>query len=420
MRRHRAKHLLLVAFHYPPLQGSTGVTRSLAFSKYLKEYGWDVTVLTATTSAYQEIRKENLSAIPSHVKVIRGFALDTRRHLSVANKYPLVLAIPDRWQSWIVGGMLRAISLMLTRRPDAVMSTYPIASAHRLGLVISKFFGIPWLADFRDPMAQDGYPPEPRIYRAFQSLEAAVFGQAKRITVTTSGTAELYAARYPAYPRKSIVTISNGYDDDMFPEAAAGGRQASSQSSNHALVFLHSGLLYPKERDPVAFFRAVAKLRQEGKIDPVSLEFRFRASGYQELFDPLVNALGISDCVKFLPSISYQAATEEMRTVDAFLLFQASNCNQQIPAKTYEYLVVGKPILALTDRKGDTGSLLAGLGIDSIAALDSEDEIASALLKFIHAVKTGAAFVPASDVVRQFSRKSQTHLLADTLDDMIM
>jgi len=49
------------------------------------------------------------------------------------------------------------------------------------------------------------------------------------------------------------------------------------------------------------------------------------------------------------------------------LLLQASNCNSQIPAKVYEYLRAGKPILALTDPEGDTATLLRNLGINTIA-----------------------------------------------------
>jgi len=42
-------------------------------------------------------------------------------------------------------------------------------------------------------------------------------------------------------------------------------------------------------------------------------------------------------------------ATAVRMAADALLVMQASNCNAQIPAKIYEYLRAGKPILALTD-----------------------------------------------------------------------
>lgn len=418
--QNKRKRLLLVAFHYPPVQGSTGVIRSLAFSRYLRDFGWDVQVLTAATFAYEKIRSENLKSIPDHVKVARAWALDSQKHLSIGGKYSTRLASPDRWQSWICCGFVRAAMLMLTDRPDAVMSTYPIASAHCLGLLIHRAFGIPWLADFRDPMAQDGYPADPRLHKAYRTIESATFKYAQRVTVTTKGAAELYASRYPNYPKESLLTIANGYDDNLLLKAPVADHHSTTHRSKltEKLVFLHSGLLYPSERDPTAFFEAVSKLKREKRIHPARIEFRFRAAGHEEKYRPLVESYDISDCISFLAPISYDEAIEEMLTVDAFLLFQASNCNQQIPAKIYEYLALRKPIFALTDPVGDTGQLLASLGVKDIIPLDSVSAIATALPEFMASVATNSAYIPSREQCSQFSRKSQTALLAATLDAM--
>ena len=77
------------------------------------------------------------------------------------------------------------------------------------------------------------------------------------------------------------------------------------------------------------------------------------------------------------------------------MLFQASNCNQQIPAKIYEYLYSGKPILGFTDPVGDTGQLLKRLNIASIAPLDDKEKIKSALLSFLDALRKGSLRVPS-------------------------
>ena len=56
-----------------------------------------------------------------------------------------------------------------------------------------------------------------------------------------------------------------------------------------------------------------------------------------------------------------------MLTVDGLLVLQAANCNDQIPAKTYEYLRAQQPLLALTDPAGDTADVIRRAGIDTIA-----------------------------------------------------
>ena len=99
------KRLLLVAFHFPPLQGSTGVHRSLAFARYLGRYGWDVTVLTVTPGAYPRQSGDNNELIPEGIRVVRARGFDAQRHLSVFGRYPRALATPDRWSSWIYSGV---------------------------------------------------------------------------------------------------------------------------------------------------------------------------------------------------------------------------------------------------------------------------------------------------------------------------
>src|SRR6185369_3884375 len=100
-----------------------------------------------------------------------------------------------------------------------------------------------------------------------------------------------------------------------------------------------------------------------------------RASGFAETFRLRVAALEIDDMVRFEPAIGYQQALLEMVEVDGLLVLQASNCNHQIPAKLYEYIRSGTPIVALTDPQGDTAAVLLKLGDQFLAPLDDADAI---------------------------------------------
>src|SRR5690606_11654503 len=91
-------------------------------------------------------------------------------------------------------------------------------------------------------------------------------------------------------------------------------------------------------------------------------------------------------------------------------------CNSQIPAKLYEYLRARRPILALTDASGDTAMKLADLGINTIAQLDSKEDIAQKLLQFIQAGKTQSAqFVPMEKIMLN-SRSARAKELAALLN----
>lgn len=101
------KRVLMIAYHFPPMHGSSGMQRTLRFARYLPDHGWEPIVLAPSPRAYQQTDSGQLADIPQQVRVHRAFALDTARHLTVMGRYPRVLALPDRWVSWWLGAVDR-------------------------------------------------------------------------------------------------------------------------------------------------------------------------------------------------------------------------------------------------------------------------------------------------------------------------
>ncbi len=409
------RRVLFVSYHFPPIQTSSGVHRVLAFSRYLKDHDWDVTVLTVGAKAYSSTRDENLELIPDHVSVVRSFALETRRHLSIKGRYSGWMALPDQWQSWIVWGGVSGLRTIWRERPNVILSTYPIASAHCIAYLLHRVTGIPWVADLRDPMAQDDYPSDPVVWKCFSWIEKKIFRYASRVTVTTEGTAELYRNRYEAAAGK-VVVIPNGFDEGCFSEID--NKMIEGASNVAKVTLLHSGLLYPKERDPTNFFKAIADLKNEGHIDAKKVEIILRSSGNEEDYQQCINRLGIDDVVYLKPSVPYKEAVSEMLSVDGLLILQANNCNQQIPAKIYEYIYACKPILGLTTLQGDTGRLLQELGVPTIAALEDAAQVKIELNRFIQMIVDGSYLLPEEEKVKGYSRKSGVATLAKILNEV--
>lgn len=410
------RHALLIAYHFPPFQGSSGVQRTLGFARYLGDHGWRVSVLTTSESAYTQLEASNSQSVPDDVDVIRAPALDAARHLAVLGRYPLWLARPDRWQSWIPSGIIRGFLAARSRQMRVIFSTFPIASAHVIGGVLRKSLGLPWVADFRDPMVMSTYPVEAAIRRSWSAIERHVARNASRITVTTPGTAEDYLRKFPQLDAGDVTVIPNGFDEDLF--ALASGHDVRSIGRRTRIKLLHSGALYPQNRNPEPFLRALASLINRGALRPDDVEVVLRASGYEQRYVEQISRLGLQAVVRVEPTLPYVEALDEMCMADGLLIFQGEDFNRQVPAKVYEYLYAGRPILAMTDRDSDTGRLLQEFGVPGIAPLNDNQAIEAMLAAFLPTILDGTYPVVRRDQVLKLSRRARARELAAVFEQV--
>ena len=409
------KTLLMIAFHFPPLVGSSGIQRTLRFAQYLPEFGWKPVVLAPSINVYQESDPNSLSQVPAGCEIVRVPSLDTGRHLAIAGRYPGFLALPDRWASW--SWLAPTIGANACRRlgVDAIWSTYPIATAHRIGARIARRTGLPWMADFRDPMLQDGYPEDPTRRFAFKKLEDEIAAASSRMVFVTPSARATYRARYPALPDSHFEVIENGYDESVF---AAVGPVVPPPRGGRRLVILHSGIVYPSERDPTALMQALGQLKTAGRIAADKVVFRFRASVHDDLIVNLAARYGVSDLIEVAPSIPYRDAVAEMLAADGLMVLQANNCNEQIPAKVYEYVRAERPILGLADPIGETGLLLLRVARGPVAALESAAMIEHAVIIFLSMLESDEVLREGAGAGQDYSRHNLTRRLCESLDEL--
>ena len=404
------KRVLMIAYHFPPLRGSSGIQRTLRFAKYLPEFGWQPIVLTIDPRAYEFVGDDQLQDVHPDVGVYRAPGLDTARQLSIRGRYPAFLARPDRWKSWWLGGVPMGLALVRKLRPDALWSTYPIATAHAIGNTLQRITRIPWIADFRDPMAQDGYPPDPRTWASFKKIEENVAARAARLVFTTPSARRTYDARYGSGTPERFVLIENGYDEETFPDTNVDAAPLDAATR----TLLHSGIVYPDERDPSALIAALQQLKRSGTLKVHPLRVRFRAAVHDDLLRSLARKHDVEDMVEIAPPLPYRDAICEMTRADGLLVLQAANCNEQIPAKLYEYIRSGRPIVALTDAAGDTAATLRDAGFAGIAPLDDANAITRLLERYL--ASPGSFRAAEGQDVTRHSRRSRAGELAALLN----
>lgn len=416
--------LLMIAYHYPPCGASSGLQRALSFSRHLPAYNWHPIVLTAHSRAYPAVRHDQMSDIPQGIPVKRALAFDTARHLSFRGHYFRWMAFPDRWVSWWLGAIPMGLSMIRTYRPKILWSTYPLATSHLIALTLHRLTGLPWVADFRDPMTEVDaitgqlYPTDPGLWRMRRWIERKTIEHSSRVVLVTPGSLQIHRERYSQVPNDRWAVIGNGYDEDSFA-AAETIITERGLVRREPLVLLHSGTLYPAEdRDPSAFFAAIADLRDRGEVSGQTLRVILRASGYDDRYARLIREKRLDEIITLAPAIPYREALAEMLMADGLLVFQGYTSNPAVPAKLYEYLRAKRPIFALVDDEGDTAAVLRAARVGTLVPLGSKDQIAAGLTEFIGQVRANQAPTASDREIRSHSRQARARELAELLNKL--
>ena len=164
---------------------------------------------------------------------------------------------------------------------------------------------------------------------------------------------------YPDIPSERFTTITNGYDEREWQSIDVDS--ARRPANNSVFVITYTGALY-QDRSPYPLFRAIRRLGDRGAVDLDRV--RIDLIGWCEVAEgrwvrAVAEELGIGRCVRIVPPVGREEALRSA-VASHLLLLLAESWTLQVPAKTYEYLRAGSPILALT-REGALADLLRGM-----------------------------------------------------------
>jgi glycosyltransferase involved in cell wall biosynthesis len=287
-----------------------------------------------------------------------------------------------------------------------IFSTSPPLATHRAALMIKRRFpSVRWIADFRDP---PGYTAEecgvigPRPTR---KLALRVFTHADVIVANTDKTAEDFQAQFPEHHGK-IKVLWNGFD----PEDSLA---ALSLPDRPYRILGHFGSIYGRRR-PGRLIASARRLSESGRITPRALRI-YLAGGLdmhciadRESFDALQEE-GFLECTGPKPRPEAQRL---MATSDYLLLVDVDGSSLHVPAKVFEYVRIGRPILAYTDKDSATERVLQRSGVPFVAVhpTDSEEVSDGKLLALLNLPADPVQMAPAFR--EEFSASYQTARLA--------
>lgn len=388
----------MLAPAFPP-ENLIGARRPGRFAQHLPDFGYKPLVITA-------------SAIEPGASTA---AWPVPYHHSFLDRLLAKLLGGDDWYTWAAAVVGRATGVIAQEAPVAVFSTSPPWAVHLAALRLKRAHGLPWVADFRDPLVSNLGRTRTMARMVGWLAERAIARVADAVVLNTSLRREDWQTRYPHWCSKFRV-IHNGFDDDDLDPLPLPPRPSP--------VWIHTGSLY-RGRDLGRLVDALARLVSRKALDAApalrlvgELAADARAVLARDSYRGLEAAGLVSLCGDRLPR---SEARHEARTADKLILFDHINPfgNREVPAKMYDYLRIGRPILTFTARGSEVERLLKESGIGHMCLYDDETDarVDSVLMEFSHLAPRPVAMRP--EFREAFSPGRQTRQLAQIFDEVL-
>ena len=402
--------LLLFAYYFPPANTS-GAQRPFRFAKYLRSHNFQAHVITSSPQG-EDAPWKNVREVPGRTEPSLMAAIGAQLFSALQRVLPYNDQLP--WVSHAASAAGRVVS---ETRPVAMLSTSPPVACHAAALLTKWRFGIPWIADFRDPFYANPLRPR-KLSRPYEALlEGLIVSNADAIIANTEHAGDLLRRRYGRFEKK-IHVIWNGYD----PEEPLAALPLPKRDQK---VLMHAGTLYGG-RHPGALVASLDRLIERGVLNPDRV--RLRLIGWMEntsvpwTSQPAFQALRDRGCLEYISEVIPQPeAVREMAEADGLLLLDLNDTGQavQVPAKLFQYVRIGRPILAFTSPDSPSERILKNCGVPYVTVYPnaSDEQIDQRVASFFELSSEPTR--PSPWFEEQFNGEGQTRVLASILQHII-
>jgi len=327
--------VLIFAYHFPP-ENAAGAARPFRFYKYLPRFGYECYVITAAdVSSLPDLKAAHV-ADPFIARPREGFGWQVERFV---RKFFLPGVAGTRWAVHAYRTAVKFLEQNSSRRVT-ILSTFPPLGTLLAGFLLARRARLPWIADFRDPLADNPGSGDLNDFQQLihRRLERLFLNRAGCVIANTDAAEEKLKSAYPQHTGK-IHRIWNGFD----PEQRLG---PSPLPERPFRVYSHVGELY-EGRTVAPLLHSLKRLIDSGRVDPADIKIRLvGASKASSLPDPeFLKDASNAGWLELAPSVPQDEAHFIMRLSDGLLLIQPHS-TVQIPGKLYDYLQIGRPVLA--------------------------------------------------------------------------
>jgi len=272
--------------------------------------------------------------------------------------------------NWVRKSVLHGRKLLRSKKYDAIISRATPIYGHLPALILSGTTGIPWVANWSDPLPQSKAPapygsgPDTQLGFIQQTYLNMVAKHAHCHTFPCERLKQYYAKYLPQIKNKSCVV----------PHIALSELKTDIPATTDRFVLCYSGSLTFRPVD--VLFQALRKLNDKNNGE---ILLHFIVSNPNEV-SAKANDYGVDSLVDIEASKSYQEVQLDLLSASVLLVIEAQ-CDEGIffPSKVMDIVQSGRPILAISPRVGTLSDILSEHGGGIAADNRSIDSVTAAL-----------------------------------------
>jgi glycosyltransferase involved in cell wall biosynthesis len=412
--------VLILAYYFPPM-GLSGVQRTLKFVKYMKNYNWEPTVITAGDVGYFAHDHSLLKEVQdAGIKIIRTEANDPNSLLSkfgtikppsefvrkIINRLGQTFFIPDNKISWSKKAYKKSAELIEQEHFDVLFITCPPFSAFYFARKLKKKFNIPIVVDYRDLWYGSYYAfyPTPVHRLLHKRMEYNALKSVDKIIVTNRRIKEKLIKFYNFLTFEDVTIISHGYDPEDFQTVLP------VPKPNDKMIITYSGI-FIEYNTPKYFLTAFKRLSTERPDVASKIELHF--AGYLgKENEKLVKRLRLEEYVRNYGYIDHKEAIRKTISSDIvwIMVGKKRNIDAILPGKLYEYIGAKKPIIGCIP-EGVVKNALNEYGASFITEPEDIEGIKNTLLKVYELYLKKELPIPDDNYILKYRRDYLTEQL---------
>jgi hypothetical protein len=425
-----SKKVLIITYYWPPA-GGPGVQRWLKFVKYLPDFGIQPVVYIPDNPTYPIIDKNLVKEVSEKAIILRhkifepyqiasffsknktekissGIIPNQKKQSFLDKLFLLIrgnLFIPDARIFWLKPSVRFLEKYIAENNIDTIVTSGPPHSLHLIGLELKQKTNVKWIADFRDPWTTIGYHKSLRLSnyasKKHKFLEHKVLNTADNIIVTSKTT----KTEFEAITRKPIEVITNGYDIE----------DIDKQDLDAKFSLAHIGS-FLSERNPAILWESLVLLLAEIPDFNKHLEIKLIGAVSQEVLETITQ-FGLNPYLNNLGYVSHSEAIAHQKKSQVLLLIEINSKETRsiIPGKLFEYMVSGRPIVAIGPIHSDFAEIISDTNTGVFFDYSEKEKLKNVILLYYNQYLDGK--LKSNGVgLQKYSRKSLTKELVELLN----